>query len=327
MIIVTGAAGFIASNLLCDFNETGYTDLLLIDDLCDGNKWKNIAKLKFFDLIDYNQDILSELSKYSNIEIVYHLGANSSTLASDAKSVFETNFKSSKFWWEWCTENNVPLVYASSAATYGDGSAGFSDTLTLHEMDRLKPLNLYGWTKHQFDKWALERSDQGYCPPSWCGLKFFNVFGPNEYHKGEMRSVMAKNYHLVCENQPIGLFKSYRAEYKHGEQCRDFIYVKDCSRITRWLGERNGVNGLFNVGTGNARTFLDVGNGISAAAGVEASIEFIDMPEVLKEKYQYHTQADMKKLQEAGYNGPYTPLESALDDYVQNYLAMRDAYR
>jgi ADP-L-glycero-D-manno-heptose 6-epimerase len=236
MIIVTGAAGFIGSNIVADLNAAGRTDLILVDELGTQSKWKNIAKRRFQDFV-LPSELHSLLGKLSGGDLVFHLGANSSTTATDGDAVLLNNFRTSKDLWEWCVATKTPLIYASSAATYGDGALGFADDQRLEALDALRPLNLYGWSKHAFDKWAVERSTAGSAPPQWCGLKFFNVYGPNENHKGDMRSLVSKNTAIVSQGGTIKLFKSHRPDFEDGQQLRDFVYVKDCTSVMLWLAQ------------------------------------------------------------------------------------------
>lgn len=326
MIIVTGATGFIGSNIVADLNAAGRTDIILVDDLGTQDKWKNIAKRRFDDVV-LPSEMDSLQARLSGAEAVYHMGANSSTTAADGDAILRSNFRASKLWWEWCSRTRTPFIYASSAATYGDGSRGFFDDQTPAALDDLRPLNLYGWSKHAFDKWAVARAATGEAPPQWCGLKFFNVYGPNENHKADMRSLVSKNTGAVADGGRIKLFKSYRPEYADGEQLRDFIYVKDCTGAMLWLAGKPEVSGLFNLGTGQARSFADLIRAIGKALGVAVSIEFIDMPESIRPNYQYFTQAEMSKLRSAGFDRPLHSLEEGVADYVRQYLTAVDIYR
>jgi ADP-L-glycero-D-manno-heptose 6-epimerase len=273
MIIVTGATGFIGSNIVADLNARGRTDLLLVDDLGSEGKWKNIAKRRFVDLVDYRKlDAL--LPTLGKAEVVFHMGANSSTTSTDGDEIVNVNLRASMAWWNWCAATGTPLIYASSAATYGDGRQGFIDDEAPQELDRLAPLNLYGWSKHAFDKWAVERASEGNAPPQWAGMKFFNVYGPNEYHKGDMRSLVAKNTSLIEKGDVLRLFKSHKKGYADGAQLRDFVYVKDCTNVMLWLMDNHAVSGLFNLGTGKARSFVDLMNAIGHAVHKEVKVEF-----------------------------------------------------
>jgi ADP-L-glycero-D-manno-heptose 6-epimerase len=326
VIIVTGATGFIGSNIVADLNAAGRRDIILVDNLGTQAKWKNIAKRRFQDVV-LPSELDSLLRKLSGADMVYHMGANSSTTATDGDAILIGNFRASKSLWEWCSATRTPLIYASSAATYGDGALGFVDDQALDALDALRPLNLYGWSKHAFDKWAVAQSSTGSAPPQWCGLKFFNVYGPNENHKGDMRSLVCKNTAAVAEGQTIKLFKSHRPDFADGRQLRDFVYVKDCTRVMLWLASQPQISGLFNLGTGIARSFVDLVNSIGSALGKPVNIEFIDIPESIRANYQYFTQAQMNKLKNAGYTSPFYGLEDGVADYVRQYLLRPDIYR
>ncbi len=326
MILVTGGTGFIGSNILAALNESGHDDLVIVDELGTGLKWRNIAKRRFADFV-FPKEIHAFLDKAPRIDAVIHMGANSSTTATDGDEIIDTNFRLSSALWIWCTRHRVPLVYASSAATYGDGAEGFRDTEAAEDLARLRPLNLYGWTKHAFDRWALAQAALGHAPPHWAGLKFFNVFGPNEYHKGSMQSLVAKNYAAVAAGRTVNLFKSHVEGYQDGEQLRDFVYVKDCCDVVLWLLAQSAVSGLFNVGTGRARSFHDLMRALGRATGTPVDIAFVDMPENIRDQYQYFTEARMEKLRGAGFPGQPTGLEQAVNDYVKGYLSKADPYR
>ena len=329
MLVITGGGGFIGSVLGAALNDSGRADLVIVDRFGTGDKWRNIAKRDFSDIVPV-EGLLAWLARYgAEVEAVFHLGANSSTFEADADEIIATNLNASIALWRWCATAGKPLIYASSAATYGDGSAGFDDAGDIAELKRLRPLNLYGWSKHAFDLWALREAAAGHAPPVWIGLKFFNVFGPNEYHKGEMMSLLAKNYRQVAEGQTIRLFKSDRPDYADGEQRRDFVYVKDCAAVMLWLwrqGKSANINGIYNVGTGEGRSFLDLMNALGSACGVAPHIEFVDMPPAIGPNYQYFTEARMGRLRQAGYNAPFTPLEDAVTDFVTHHLAQPDPY-
>lgn len=326
MLVITGGGGFIGSALAARLNEEGRADLVIVDRFGTGDKWRNIAKRDFFEIVPVD-GLSGWLERFGDkVEAVFHLGANSSTFATDADEMIATNLNYTIGLWRWCAAAGRPLVYASSAATYGDGSAGFDDAGGIDALKRLRPLNLYGWSKHAFDLWALREAAAGHAPPRWIGLKFFNVFGPNEYHKGEMMSLVAKNFDRVAAGEPVRLFKSHRPDFRDGEQLRDFVYVKDCAAAMLWLWRHGRDNGIYNLGTGKARSFLDLINAVGAACGVSAKIEFIDMPETIRAKYQYFTEAVMTRLRQAGYNAPFTPLEDAVADCVQNHLSQPDPY-
>lgn len=324
MILLTGGAGFIGSNILADLNAAGRTDVVIVDRLGTGSKWRNIAKHRFADLI-FPEEMEAFLAGRRDVEAVIHMGANSSTTAVDGDAVLRTNLRASMRLWEWCTTAHCQLVYASSAATYGNGSAGFEDREDEEHLSVLRPLNLYGWSKHAFDRWALERSRRGEAPPRWAGLKFFNVYGPNEGHKGDMMSLVAKTFGTVAEGGPVRLFRSHRPDYRDGEQLRDFIYVKDCAAVALWLLERSPESGLYNLGTGQARSFHDLILALAAALGREARIDYVDMPIQIREQYQYFTEAAMTKLRNAGYDAAFHSVEDGVRDYVQNYLVRSEA--
>ena len=285
MLVVTGGGGFIGSVLAAQLNEAGRADLVIVDRFGTGDKWRNIAKRDFYEIVTI-ETLSGWLGRYgTEVEAVFHLGANASTFEDDADAIIATNLNASIALWRWCAREGKPLIYASSAATYGDGSAGFDDGGGIAALKRLHPLNLYGWSKHAFDLWALREAAAGRAPPLWVGLKFFNVFGPNEYHKGEMMSLVAKNYRAIAEGQPVRLFKSHRPDYADGEQKRDFVYVKDCAAAMLWLwqhGSGAGINGIYNLGTGEARSFLDLINATAAACRVAPNIEFVDTPPSLR---------------------------------------------
>ena len=316
MIVVTGAAGFIGSCIVAKFNERGVRDLILVDQLDDPMKERNLANKKYtryFDKADFlklvQRDILD-----AQVRCLIHMGACSSTTLQDARYFQENNFEYTRQLAQWALRHKARFIYASSAATYGDGSAGYGDddvtTRSCH------PLNLYGESKQKFDLWVLDQGLSG----QMAGLKFFNVFGPNEYHKGDMRSIVAKTYARVAGEGKIGLFKSYRPQYKDGEQKRDFIYVKDAVEIVMFFVDHPEINGIYNVGTGEACTWNELARCLFAAVGRPLNIEYIEMPEALKDRYQYFTQADMRKLRQAGYRKPFMKLEDAVKDYV-GYLA------
>ena len=326
MIVLTGGAGFIGSNIAADLNDAGVSDLVLADTLGVGSKWRNIAKRRFFDFV-FPQEIEAFLAGRGDVSAVIHMGANSSTSARDGDEIIRSNFRLSTRLWDWCARARVPLIYASSAATYGAGEFGFVDEDSETALARLRPLNLYGWSKHAFDRWAVEQARKGFCPPQWAGLKFFNAYGPNEGHKGEMQSLVAKNWRTVAEGQPLKLFKSYKPGVADGEQLRDFVYVKDCATVVLWLLKNPQVTGLFNLGTGEARSFKDLMLAVGAAQGRKVDLEYVDMPESIRDQYQYFTQADVTKLRRAGYEAPFASIEAGVRDYVLNYLVKPDPYR
>jgi ADP-L-glycero-D-manno-heptose 6-epimerase len=326
MLLVTGAAGFIGSNVVASLNEAGRTDIVVNDVLGGEGKWRNLASRQFADFIP-PADLMRWLEG-RKLEAVVHLGAVSSTTATDGDLVIEANFRLPLRLFEWCASARTSFIYASSAATYGDGEAGYSDDWSRAALRRLKPMNLYGWSKHVFDLAVVERvARKDKVPPQWAGLKFFNVFGPNEYHKGEMMSLVAKRFDDAKAGSAIRLFKSHRAGIADGEQRRDFIYVDDAVAVVRWLLETPSVSGIFNVGTGKARSFRDLMTAMFAALGRKPAIEYIDMPASIRDSYQYFTQAETTNLRRAGYNADFTPLEEAVQRYVTGYLDRPDRYR
>jgi len=325
MLLVTGGAGFIGSNVVAGLNEAGRADIAVCDELGGGDKWRNLAKRQLADIV-VPQALPAWLDQ-RKLEAVIHLGAISDTTATDADLVIETNFRLSLRLLDWCTKNRTPFIYASSAATYGAGTDGFDDDWSPAALRRLKPMNLYGWSKHLFDLALVGRVRQGApLPPQWAGLKFFNVFGPNEYHKGEMMSLVAKRFEDARGGKPVRLFKSHRDGIADGEQKRDFIYVDDAVAVVRWLIETPAVSGIFNVGAGAARSFRDLVVAMFRALGKPANIEYIDMPPAIRNQYQYFTQAQIENLRRAGYNAGFMPLEDAVARYVTRYLNCADRY-
>jgi len=315
MIVVTGAMGFIGSGLVGYLNRLGRHDLIAVDDFYQWRKERNLAGRRVHDWV-HRDLFLAYFEKIaSNVEVVFHIGARTDTI-SDDRAVFDTlNLEYSKAIWRICTANRIPLVYASSAATYGDGSNGFRDDVS--GLDRLKPLNAYAWSKHDFDRWAVTQET---APPQWVGLKYFNVYGPNEYHKGRMASVIFHAFHQVRQTGTLKLFKSHRPDYADGGQMRDFIYVKDILDMT-WNAYAGRVpSGIYNAGTGRARTFADLGSAIFAAMQLPPAIEYIDMPEDLRERYQYFTEADMANWRATGQMVPATEIEAGVRDYIREYL-------
>ncbi|HEY3911334.1 MAG TPA: ADP-glyceromanno-heptose 6-epimerase [Stellaceae bacterium] len=326
MLVITGGAGFIGSVLAAQLNEAGHSDLVIVDRLGTGEKWRNIARRDVFEIVPIGR-LLGWLDRFGErVEVVFHLGANSSTTANDADEIVATNLNYSVALWRWCTAAGKRLIYASTAATYGDGTFGFDDRGGIAELRRLRPLNLYGWSKHAFDLWASREALAGRAPPLWIGLKLFNVFGPNEYHKGEMMSLVAKNYPRIVAGDPVRLFKSHRPDVADGAQSRDFIYVKDCAAVMLWLLEHATESGVFNLGTGVGRSFRDLMNAVGAACGVAPIIEYVDTPPAIRANYQYFTEARIEKLRQAGYTAPFTPLEAAVHDFVARHLATGDRY-
>jgi ADP-L-glycero-D-manno-heptose 6-epimerase len=326
MLLVTGGAGFIGSNLVAALNEAGRADVAVCDMLGHDGKWRNLAKRQLADIIPPAQ--LPDWLEGRQLDAVIHLGAISETTATDGDLVIETNFRLSMRLLDWCTAHTTPFIYASSASTYGDGTQGFGDDPSIAALKTLRPMNLYGWSKHLFDMAVAERAAKGEkLPPQWAGLKFFNVFGPNEYHKGAMMSVLTRRFDDIKAGRAIELFKSHRDGIADGDQRRDFIYVDDAVRVMMWLLATPSVSGIFNVGTGHARSFKDLMLAAYAALGTAANIRYIDMPLPIRDSYQYFTQSNVDRLQRAGYNGGFTALEGAVALYVKGYLDRTDRFR
>ncbi|MDP4186942.1 MAG: ADP-glyceromanno-heptose 6-epimerase [Bacteroidota bacterium] len=315
MIIVTGAAGFIGSNLVRKLNDERFKDIVLVDDFSKTNKLDNYQNKTYTEKVDRNEffEWLKENNKF--VEFIFHLGARTDTTEFDKKVFDKLNLNYTKQMWNACVEYGLPLVYASSAATYGGGEWGYNDS---HEIvEKLVPLNPYGESKNEFDKWALKQEQKPYF---WAGLKFFNVYGPNEYHKGRMASVIMHAYNQIKETGKMKLFRSHRPDYKDGEQERDFVYVKDLVNVLYFLMNHRKDSGLYNLGTGKARTFNDLVKSTFAAMNVKENIEYIDTPLDIRDKYQYFTEAKMEKLRSIGYTADFTSLEDGVADYVRNYL-------
>ncbi len=326
-ILVTGGAGFIGSVIANDIADKGHYRSVVCDMFGHSEKWRNLSKHQIFEIISPDEVMFWLESNANNLKAVVHLGAISSTTETDVDLILGNNFSFSKDLWHWCAQNEKPFIYASSAATYGDGAQGFDDDPSLKHISQYRPLNAYGWSKWLFDQFvaaSVERGDK--TPPQWVGLRFFNVYGPNEYHKDNQKSVVAQIHPHALNNRPVKLFKSYHEDYPDGGQKRDFIYVKDCAKVVNWLLERGDVSGIFNLGTGEARSFQDLANALFDAMDKEPRIQYIDMPEQIKDKYQYFTQASMQRLRDAGYQEPFTSIEDGVKEYVQNYLSQADAY-
>ena len=326
MILVTGGAGFIGSNLHAALNAAG-RPVVISDRLHAQNKWRNLRRHPPLALIP-PEDLAAFLEDRPPLEAVVHLGAISETTATDGDLVWRQNVALSQSLWRWCAAHGVRLIYASSAATYGDGGAGFDDEFSSAALRRLQPLNLYGWSKHAFDLWvAWQVEHDGPAPPHWAGVKFFNVFGPNEYHKGKMVSVVKVKHDEIAGGGPATLFRSDRADLADGQQARDFIWVEDAVAALLFLLEAPNLAGLFNLGTGQARSYADLARAVCAAHGVPERIEFVDMPALLRGQYQSFTQAPMRRLREAGFDQEFTSLEEGVRRYVRDYLLRDDPYR
>lgn len=326
MLLVTGGAGFIGSNVVAALNDAGHADVAVCDFLGHDGKWRNLAKRQLADVVPPAE--LMQWLDGRKLDGIIHLGAISETTATDGDLVVETNFRLSMRLLDWSAANAVPFIYASSAATYGDGHQGFDDDFSLPALKQLRPMNLYGWSKHLFDMTVAARMAKGGAmPPHWAGLKFFNVFGPNEYHKGAMMSVLTRRFDDIRSGKTIQLFKSHRDGIADGDQRRDFIYIDDVVRVIMWMLATPSVNGIFNVGTGAARSFRDLMHAAYAALGTPPNIEYIDMPVQIRDSYQYFTQAEGDRLRRAGYNGGFTALEDSVAAYVKDFLDRPDRYR
>ncbi len=318
MIIVTGAAGFIGSNLVGKLNNENYEDIMVVDEFSNPHKNQNLEGKKFIEKL--HRDLLASWLNNGNkkIDLIFHIGARTDTAEFD-KSVFDKlNLGYSKELWQLCSKFQIPLIYASSAATYGLGELGYEDS---HEIiQHLKPLNPYGESKNEFDKWVLHQETT---PPFWYGFKFFNVYGPNEYHKGRMASVIFHTYNQVQSTGKMKLFRSHRPDVKDGEQKRDFVFVNDVTDVLLYFMQLKADSGIYNLGTGRARTFLDLAKGTFNALNIPVNIEFIDTPADIRDKYQYFTEATLGKLRRAGYSKSFTELENGIEDYIKNYLTSK----
>jgi len=323
--IVTGGAGFIGSNIVAALAPK--RDVVVSDWLGTDQRWRNLAQHDLADIVvpEALGDFLE--AHKDQIESIVHMGAISSTTETDVDLIMRNNFSLSRDLWRWCSEHRTRFIYASSAATYGDGRNGFVDDGHRPALAKLRPLNAYGWSKHLFDRFvAKEIERRAPAPRQWVGLKFFNVYGPNEYHKESMKSVVAQIFPKASEGEVVNLFRSHHPDYEDGGQLRDFVYVKDAVNVINWLIGNGAVNGLFNLGTGQARSFADLARAVFASLNREPKINYIDTPVEIRDKYQYFTQADMTKLTQAGYRDGFTSLENGVQDYVQNYLWTDDPY-
>ena len=327
MILVTGGAGFIGSNLAAALAEQG-VPVAICDRLRSGSKWRNIGKLELRDLVAPEQLETWLKDHGSALDAIVHMGAISSTTETDADLIVETNFRLSQRLWRWCAAHSKRFLYASSAATYGGAEAGFEDDWSMAALAQLRPLNAYGWSKLLFDRWAVREVALGNGqPPQWAGLKFFNVYGPNEYHKGGMQSVVAQKYATAAAGEPITLFRSHREGVADGGQQRDFVYVADCVHVMQWLLANPKVSGIFNLGTGEARSFAQLATALYAAVNRPPRLMYVDTPIAIRPNYQYFTEARMDRLRSAGYTRPFMSLEEGVGDYVQRFLSQPDPYR
>lgn len=320
MIVVTGAAGFISSCLVGKLNAEGYNNIVLVDDFSKQERESNYINKKYVELVDRNQFENWLDNNQAMVEFIFHLGARTDTAEFSVELFNELNLNYSKMVWNKCVEYSIPMVYASSGATYGLGEKGYSDQTSPEE---LKPLNPYGDSKNDFDKWVFKQEQK---PPFWAGVKFFNVYGPNEYHKGRMASVIFHTFNQIQATGGMKLFASHNPKYKDGEQMRDFVYVKDLVNVLFWMMEDRKTSGLFNIGAGHARTFKDLAENTFRAMGLEPNISYIPTPEDIRDKYQYFTEADITALKKAGYPHDLTQLEEGVKDYVQNYLMKNEYY-
>jgi ADP-L-glycero-D-manno-heptose 6-epimerase len=324
MIVITGGAGMIGSMIAWHLNENaGRDDLVIVDRFEHPDQWQNLCHRKVADILD-KDELPAWLANAGKVDAVIHMGAISATTERDFNKLLHTNIRYSQNLWTWCADHGVPFLYASSAATYGNGEAGYQDS---HDIDALRPLNGYGFSKHYFDQWVLRCQLEGKpCPPRWYGFKYFNVYGPNEYHKGRMASVVFHTFNQVRENGRMKLFRSHREDYADGMQMRDFVNVKDAAMATSHFVDHKAESGLYNIGTGKARAFRDLAIAVMRNMDREQDIEFIDTPEDLRSKYQYFTEADISKLRRGGYDGKFMELEDGVADYVRNYLIQEDPY-
>jgi ADP-L-glycero-D-manno-heptose 6-epimerase len=321
MIVITGGAGMIGSMIAWQLNQQGRDDLVIVDRQTHAEQWQNLCHRRYVEYLD-KEELLPWLASGVKVDAVIHMGAISATTERDWNRLLQDNIRYSQQLWTWCAKHEVPFLYASSAATYGSGALGYHDAGIVG----LRPLNAYGYSKHFFDQWALRLADTGSAPPSWAGFKFFNVYGPNEYHKERMASVALHSFNQFRDTGTVSLFRSDREGIADGMQSRDFVYVKDAAAVVCWFLQGQSSSGIYNIGSGWARSFKDLATAVMMSSGREPHITWIDMPDDLKGKYQYFTEADMTKLCAAGYDRPFHSLEDGVRDYVQNYLMQADAY-
>jgi ADP-L-glycero-D-manno-heptose 6-epimerase len=328
IVLVTGGAGFIGSNIIARLVRDPGVDVVVCDRLREAaaGKWRNLAKHAIADFIAPEHLFAWLADRGRSVELVVHMGAVSSTLEVDADRILANNFNLSRDLFRWCADAGARLIYASSAATYGDGALGFEDGQDLTWLKALRPLNAYGWSKALFDIFAAREAAAGNAPPAWTGLKFFNVYGPNEGHKGSMKSVIAQIWPKVAAGETVNLFRSHRSDFEDGGQRRDFVYVRDAVDCVAWLADGPRLNGVFNLGSGRARSFADLAGAVFVAAGRAPCIAYVDMPEAMRGAYQYHTEAPMDRLRAAGWTTPSTSLEDGVRDYVTGFLARPDPY-
>jgi ADP-L-glycero-D-manno-heptose 6-epimerase len=332
MIVVTGGAGFMGSNIVAALEERGIDRIVVCDTFGDTAKWRNLVKRDLYNCIDSSQLFPYLDAQKAHVQVIFHMGAISDTTEKNVDLVLDQNYRLTMKLLQWCGRNRVRLIYASSAATYGDGRAGFHDDFTRKGLSKLRPLTPYGWSKHMVDRTVaqireLESNEDFTLPPQYAGLKFFNVYGPNEYHKGNQMSVVNQVFQQIQRQGTARLFKSDHPDYPDGGQLRDFIYIDDCLDVMMWLYDHPEASGLFNVGTGQARSFADLARAVFSALACPESFEFIDMPETLKGKYQYFTQSINTGLWTMGYKCSFTSLEEGVKDYVHRFLLQDDPYR
>jgi len=329
IVFVTGGAGFIGSNIVARLAEDHALDLVVCDRLRDAEtgKWRNLSKHPIGDFVPPEQMWEWLEKRWRDVELVIHMAAISSTTEPDSDKVVQTNFGLSRDLFRWCADHQRRFIYASSAATYGDGSLGFDDAQDWESLAALRPLNPYGWSKALFDVFAVRQAARGYGPPQWAGLKFFNVYGPNEDHKGMMRSMVSQIWPDVAAGRTVKLFRSYNQAYPHGGQKRDFVFVNDVVDVVSWLCRNDSVNGVFNVGAGAARSFRELAESVFKSADQEPRIEFIEMPKALRERYQYFTEAKLDRLRAAGYSKKMTSVEAGVAECISQYYAKADPYR
>lgn len=327
LVLITGGAGFIGSVVAARLEDAGYK-IVICDRLRSGDKWRNVAKRTPVDILAPD-DLTATLAGHPDaFRAIVHMGAISSTTETDADLIVDTNFRLSVALWQWCAETETPLIYASSAAVYGDGANGFDDDPSRTAMANLRPLNPYGWSKLLFDRWVAATIEEGGapCPLQWAGLRFFNVYGPNEYHKGTMQSVVSHIFPSARAGTTSRLFRSHHPDYEDGGQLRDFVWVGDCAAMIRWLIENPRTSGLFNCGSGQARTFRELAETVYHALGAEPDLTYVPTPEAIRSRYQYFTEARMDRAREAGFNHPPTTLEDGITRYVRDYLASDDPF-
>jgi ADP-L-glycero-D-manno-heptose 6-epimerase len=328
MIVITGGAGFIGSNLAAALEARGLHDILVVDRLGHDDKWRNLAKRELAGLVAPEHLTATLEAHAAEIDTVFHLGAISATTETDVDLIADTNIALTLKLWDWCAWRGARFIYASSAATYGDGHAGFDDDGSVAALAKLRPLNAYGWSKHLVDRRIARLvADGAACPPQWAGLKFFNVYGPNEYHKGGQQSVVAHLFRQLIAGERARLFRSYRPDFPDGGQLRDFVWIDDCVAQMLFLYDHPEISGLFNCGTGKARSWADLARAVYAALGRTPEIEYVDMPDQLRDKYQYFTEARMDRMRGVGYSAPSTSLEDGVRLYIRDYLAAEDPYR